>query len=105
VGRIGAEREFKRAIDRGAAVDDVVAAAARYAADPQRRSRGDRYTKNPVNWLADGYWADRGKTGGVIDQHGNSIGGGDVDDIEAMVEGILATGWNINGFKKKDDAS
>jgi len=102
-GRIGAEREFKRALQGGATADDIIAAATRYASDRERRARGIRFTKSPMNWLRDGNWGDQGKAG-VIDQNGNPVAQREPnseDDIEAMIESILATGFTINGNAHK----
>ena len=102
-GRIGAEREFKRALQGGASADDIIAAAMRYATHRERRARGIRFTKSPMNWLRDGNWGDKGKAS-VIDQHGNVIEPREPnseDEIEAMVENILASGFTINGYVHK----
>lgn len=72
VGKPAAEREYKRALQKGATAEEINAGARRYAVDPERIERGDRFTKDPHNWLKEGRWVDK-PTGVTIDEHGNAV--------------------------------
>jgi hypothetical protein len=75
-GEAAAKREYAKALKAGTTADEINAGARRYAADPERieQSReGDRFTKNPNNWLKDRRWTDKPAAGVTIDQHGNTV--------------------------------
>ncbi len=74
IGKHDAEKAFCTALKQATA-EQIIAGARRYAGDPDRIERGDRYTKHPANWLRAGGWADEASdTGSVtIDQDGNPV--------------------------------
>ena len=53
--RAAAEKSWASALERGVPPDIVIAAASRYAADP---NRVDEYTKHPATWLNQACWDD-----------------------------------------------
>lgn len=55
VGRAAAEKSWASALERGVPPDTVIAAASRYAADPNRLAE---FTKHPATWLNQGCWDD-----------------------------------------------
>ncbi len=104
VGRRAAEREYMKALQGGATAEEINAGAQRYAADSVRieRSRdGDRYTKDPSNWLKEGRWADKPTGVTTIDECGNTVaverpfkttGTPDLDYVERRVLAIINGG-------------
>jgi hypothetical protein len=72
VGEHAAEREYGKALQDGATAAEINDGARRYATDAERIERGDRYTKDAVNWLKQRKWADK-TTGDTIDEDGNTI--------------------------------
>jgi hypothetical protein len=100
VDRLAAEKAFGKALKLVPA-EQIIEGAGRYARDPERIGRGERYTKHPANWLRDGSWANsNGRV--TIDQHGNLVvmpKAPPPDDIDAMVTSILASGFTLNSRK------
>ena len=98
--KLAAEKAFDKAL-KLAPAEQIIDGAGRYARDPERIGRGERYTKHPANWLRDGGWANSDARV-TIDQHGNPVMVPKApanDDIDAMVAGILASGFTINSRK------
>lgn len=75
-GKAAAKAEFKKSL-RKAAAAEIIDGAKHYAIDPVRIRQsqgpdGDRFTKNPNNWLKEERWADR-PSGVTIDENGNAV--------------------------------
>jgi hypothetical protein len=102
------EREFKSAIERASA-EQIIEGARRYAAQRAADiSAGDEacFTLGAVRWLSEDRWNnDLDRT--VIDQYGNSVVAPRtrrrtaVDDIDAEVEAILASGFRLSQDLKR----
>ena len=55
VGKLKAREEWVHALAGGAVAGDIIAAAARFAADP---NRDPKFTAHPATWLHQGRWMD-----------------------------------------------
>jgi len=61
VGKIGAEKAFRKALGGGANPEEITLGAMRYAAERDREpdpAKRRKHTKHPAGWLNDGRWAD-----------------------------------------------
>jgi hypothetical protein len=56
IGEDAARRAFDGVVQAGALSHEVIAGAARYAAE--RRGEDEKFTASPANWLRDGRWKD-----------------------------------------------
>ena len=55
VGKLAAQKAFRKAVEDGFEPEDIVAGAKRYAAD---KNRVDAYTTHPATWINAGRWLD-----------------------------------------------
>jgi len=73
VANLAAKKAYSGAVKNGAAPEQLLSGAMRYAAE--RSGQDPRYTKNPGTWLNGGCWADEPAkpAGNTIDQNGNPV--------------------------------
>jgi hypothetical protein len=71
VGRAAAQAAFERAVEGGAELELLIAAAGRFAVI--RAGEPERYTPYASRWLRERRWEDPPPAGAVIDQDGNVV--------------------------------